>query len=287
MVFYSLMKRRKTSRVKSKAVYKYKIDEWERENWNSTFSFDSENYGTEVIPFTYYERPGVLQLIDYLINLGIKGNKIYHIRSDVNYTSRYEKTEKYEDCFLEYEIDEIFVVKDYRACIKGHVFVRNDKNEIVIAQTDYFYAIIDDFFINEYINKNNINSLESVYDQIKDEEGILCRQKDWKRSFPICKGFGYEYAQLSGDYNPWHCSESLFKPLRKGKKAYIQGYCILNIIIKTMFEEISDDVRSISMSIKDKVYTQQDIHLLFNNERYEILDDEGKLLVYGDVKTGR
>ncbi len=91
---------------------------------------------------------------------------------------------------------------------------------------------------------------------------------------------GAHYGQLSGDMNFLH-SNSFIAKLIGYKGAFSPGLCTLNLLLSTLTSIGYDHIEKLNITFCHKIYENQVILLLINDQYYELVDSEGTLLAYG------
>lgn len=284
-ILRSLLVPRRKAEIMDKERFLVHYDEKEKSRWHKTFAVNGEAAKRTNIPFTFYERPGVLWLFDFLIKLGIKPYKIYHVKSFVNLLNILPLSKSNPPFTIEFGFSDIFLIKEHRVCVEIQINVFDDNENKLIEQKDLFYAITDNFFSENFLSKNEVSNDNGFWENLKNREREIFENPSIRKKINVSRGMGQKFAQLSGDFNPMHCSETIFKPLRNGKKAFIQGYCSLNIILKILHEELNSEIRNLSVNFKNKVHTEQEVEFVLQDSKFELVDNEGNLLVFGELES--
>ncbi|MBU2864505.1 hypothetical protein KO489_11675 [Reinekea forsetii] len=224
--------------------------------------------------FTFSAPAGVWALMQVLKEIGISFGRIMHLSSRLLMLSKdgFQVGEHYST-YVHY-----LGVKPHSkraVMIRFLSIVKNVRGQDIMHLEDELYvAGLDEDFVKQL----NLSSEET---QRRNTKATLLNNKMADSlKIDIGRSLGQQYGKLSGDLNPMHIS-SIGARLFGHKKSFIQGLCTLNVVVATLGKHWKCTIRSMDINFIRPVSQPSKPTLLCTLDHFELVDDEGNLLVSG------
>lgn len=265
-----------------KTVAHFTFTEELQQKWLNLF--ETKNKHT---PFPYFmkETGSALSFFKVLDAYGFNLAHLLHVKSNLWFGKNIPLFELNQSYRTEYRLIDIVVVKEDRICLiyKGSIF-KEDGTHIYDHKAAFLIKELKPhevklFDAPQYHRRNS----PELFMNLSQNTSVLWNEKECSRyEITIPEKLGSHYGHVSGDMNFVHTSPLIAK-LMGDKGAFIQGMCILSLLINKLTSIGYDSIEKLNFTFCHKVYEKQTIILLLHNEYYELVNPEGLLLVYGRV----
>jgi hypothetical protein len=210
--------------------------------------------------------------------LGIDFKTIMHLASEV----------QYHDVNFQFEANRNYGykarIRDIKAFpgrgrgileIEVQIF---DNGEIKLAHIDRFFfrGVPGELYDKMVAQKKP----EDKYAGMSSRVSQLALNHESKTLFHVGRKMGVQYGMLSGDLNPLH-TVSLVSKLFRHPGSFIKGLCTTNLVLSLLKDSRGVDVGHIEVIFANPLFCGQNYYLLIDGERFEVIDENDQLKVFG------
>lgn len=233
---------------------------------------------------TFSTGAGVFGIFDVLNALSINFIHLLHLKSQVQTVSEHELVLD-EEISVEMVLDKIIPRKNN--------FVIVMKSEQRDANGTLQRVMNDYWLINKAADTEELKKSPYLCHESVDEFKDISRRTPTlninggdvlSHTFFVPKKAGRKYAKISGDYNFIHTTNFGAK-LIGHKRAFLQGYGILNLCIHHITQLTEKPIDFIEILFSKPTYENQQVTLYVSPTHFEVCDDQERLLVFGQYKA--
>jgi acyl dehydratase len=268
--------------TKLKKTESFRYSKLKRYRWFKAFKVKDKN---SFVPFTYYS-PEIVRLIFFMMTkLHLNYKNLLHLRHEQEFIAP-EKLKFCKYYKVKTELADIIKLRSSTIALTLKTQITTKKDEVLLSAKDLI-------FVKE-VKTAGLSKLEesSVYGNHQDRSLIKLALK--RAEIPleqkptaeirVPKGMGVRYGHVSGDMNFIHTNKA-FAKVFGFKDVFIQGMCTVNYLLKSFFADQGLQLKSLIVTFTNPVYEDQIIYLRQTESLFEITNDEGKLLAYGDFSA--
>lgn len=121
---------------------------------------------------------------------------------------------------------------------------------------------------------------EEKYAGISRRASELALDHEVKTLFHVGRKLGVQYGMLSGDLNPVHTMDLVSKLFRH-PGSFIQGLCATNLVLALLKDSLGVEVGHVEVIFASPLFCGQNYYLVVNDSRFEVIDDQNKVKVFG------
>ena len=251
------------------------LDEKKQAAWMSLVDYHS----AAPQAFTFSAPAGVWALMQVLKELGISFSRIMHMSSRLLmlHSDGFRVNQHYST-FVHY--------LGARPHSKRAVLIRFQSvvkdvtgRDVMTLEDELYVAGLDEAFVA------SLNLTDEPLPKRRAKSELMDNTLADRIPMTIGRGMGQKYGKLSGDLNPLHIS-TLGAKLFGHKKSFVQGLCTLNLIIARLGEHWNGSIRSMDIEFVRPVAQPSKPTLVCTLDHFELIDDEGNLLVRGQYIYG-
>lgn len=255
----------------------------DQRQWIELFEAGPEQHAT---PFSYYSTSGTLLLMQVVEDVGVNFRHLLHLRSEMALHPEGRRLEIDADHTLEVALQDILELGDDRVALVIESRVHAPDDTLVQLSRDTFVILSIDpdamaaLRASTRFGEGDAQGLEGV---TKRAAGLDPAGSTVVR-VAIPDDMGLRYGKVSGDLNVVHTTRMAAR-LFGHPRPFVQGLCTANHVLCALTGALEDPVQRLSMSFARRVFVGQEIDIRFADGAVEVLDDDDRLLAFGEYGT--
>lgn len=257
----------------------FRMTEDERQRWWALFGTSAE--AGPRVPFLYCSTSGTMLLMKAVSSVGVNLRHLLHLTGE-----------------MFFDTDRILVPdEDYRMVLRLEDIVPMgaDRIALVIAYRvhdaeDRIRYSTKEYFIIRHLDPEYLAMLKRASGLGRHDTsrlvGVTKREpklgpEHSVATLPVPPDMAVQYGRISGDPSIWHTTPMTAK-LFGFKKPFIQGLCTTNYLMSTLTMAGLGPVRSLTVTYARHVYVDSTLDVRVKDGAFEICDEDGKLLAFGE-----
>lgn len=262
-----------------KVEFSYTRDE--QKKWHKFFNVKEGDVSPS---FVYGSIPGTIAMYNFFSVIGLNMKHLLHFKNTIEIFSNNGLLEPDKNYKAIMNLEEIIPWKKDRILALFASEIYDNNNVLISRNSDYmFIKNCDEDMVKELHENYGDHNMGLLHNS-----GIIIKNPQWqtwesdRKSFDIsiANDAGVQYGNLSGDKNPVHIS-SVAAKLFGFSKPFIQGYCTANYVMKELAQISNGKINYFDISFLSPVFVGEDITIHINNESFEVVDANNRLLVSG------
>lgn len=249
-------------------------------DWHQVF--DTHDGPARHTPFSYYQNVGTMLLMRVVEDVGVNFRYLLHMRHELARRPSHPLVagERYA---VEVSLADIVPLGDDRVALIVEWRLSAEDGSLRLAIRDFF-AILQ--LEPEYVDALQALPLQpSIHaDKLRPPRLPTLNGDARATTIEVPDDMGARYGRISGDMNMVHTTRVAAKVF--GYEApFIQGYCTLNYMLRTLTTAGIGAVEEIAVSFVRKIYTGTTIGVVHTDDRIEVTDARGKLAAVGSWRS--
>ncbi len=260
----------------------FHYSEEDRRMWREMFQVGDDKL---YIPYTCYDASRAVHLLRFLDIMHVNLLSLLHLKSSMVFHKRAFMSTGTEEFKIVYEPEDLSYVNRNRAALFGKTFIYDSTGDLVTEILDYFLIQNIRPADLEHVKKRPPVRQDEIAEiaEISKREPVLAGLKHRSEELVFPEDLGYRYSRLSGDRNPIHLSR-LFARMAGYRRTFAQGLCSANMIMKTIVLAEKRELARFSVAFRRPVFFRDTVTLRWANGAFEVTDEKGKLLIYGNYQ---
>ncbi len=253
----------------------FSLSEAEQQAWRTLFGLEGDQ--RERVPLTYASSAATPAFMHLLSSLGINFKYLRHVASEIDFLS----TEAVFTAGASYTY--MASLRDVVAVGRGRVVL--ELGSSVFGPEDRLRSVHTDYFMVSGFREAQLEALGASANLHKvarfEQISAYTRQLGGTPHIvTIPRAMGVRYGQLSGDMNIVHTT-GLAARLMGFPRPFIQGLCTVNLLLSRLLPQPGTVTRRFSCTFTRPVFVAEALALHYDGERYELLNEAGKVVAYG------
>lgn len=255
-----------------------------QQNWIDLFDSSRDSIAH---PFTYFASNSAIALFHVLDNIGVNFKNILHVKTKINFIEDAGQLKPRTLYDFGINLNKIGSIGQNRIVLGFDEFIYNQQGKPI--------KMVKEYFSIRNVSTEDLERLRAIsdYRSVTPEEFVGLSKRvarlapEGKLPTPydpipikITEQMPLDYARISGDLGVHHTTRSAAK-ICGFKKPFIQGLCSANHIICALNREFNGKLLNIQFTYCNPVYVNQTVYLFYNDNRFEMLDANHKVLVRG------
>ncbi|MDF1797392.1 MAG: MaoC/PaaZ C-terminal domain-containing protein [Coxiellaceae bacterium] len=239
-----------------------------------------------VLPFTYASPYIVLRYCDVFKQLKISYRHVLHLRSEMRFPHPGVCIKPEEPFRVTVGLEDLAYTSGQRIAVVMGITAHSQQGQCILEGRDFLFANkVPQHAIDQLLSSPQFNN--KTYDnisKISKRTSQLYNTDANRLVFTIPHDMGKQYGMVSGDFNPIHTSRVLMHCFGV-KNLFIQGMCGWNWVMKALITEAGLNLSELNMTYCNPMFVGQSIQLLYKDNAFELVDNEGGLLVFGQCNV--
>lgn len=262
----------------------FRFSESEQTGWFKVFDVTEKEQAT---PFTYYTTSGTMMLMRIVEDVGVNFRHLMHLKSDITFHPGGRILEPDKTYTLKATLDDIVQLRDDRVTLITRAWIHDENDERLLTNRDFFIILnLAPKYIEELRSTPGFGRHDvSEFENLSKLQAMLTSQDVQRIPIKVPEDMGKRYGKVSGDMNLVHTTRIAAR-IFGFPKPFIQGLCTANYVLKHLTGVCQEPVLSLTATFTRRVYVGQTVYLSFDDQRFELCDKKGALLVLGEWETG-
>lgn len=247
--------------------------------WFELFDVGEDGQST---PFTYHTSSGTLLLMRIVEDVGVNFRHLMHLRSDVALHPGGRQVEPDVEYRLEAALADVVELREDRVALVLETRVHAPDDELLQLNREAFVILSIDpdamatLRESSRFGKYDVNELTGLTEREPklgaDAEAV---------TVTIPEDAGVAYGRVSGDLNVVHTTKAAAKMFGH-PKPFVQGLYTANHVLHALTRHSPDPVQHLAISFARRAFVGQQVEIRFDDDSFEVLDERGKLIAFGD-----
>jgi acyl dehydratase len=240
----------------------------------------------QATPFTYYTTSGTMMLMRIVEDVGVNFRHLMHLKSDITFHPGGRILEPDKTYTLKATLDDIVQLRDDRVTLITRAWIHDENDESLLTNRDFFIILnLAPKYIEELRSTPGFGRHDvSEFENLSKLQAMLTSQDVQRIPIKVPEDMGKRYGKVSGDMNLVHTTRIAAR-IFGFPKPFIQGLCTANYVLKHLTGVCQEPVLSLTATFTRRVYVGQTVYLSFDDQRFELCDKKGALLVLGEWET--
>ena len=260
-----------------------RINPAEQQQWFELFDAGPRQQAT---PFSYHSTSGTLLLMQVVEDVGVNFRHLLHLRSEMALHPGGRRIAVDVDHVLEVCLQDIVELGDDRVALVVESRVHAPDDALVQLNRDTFVILSIDPDAMAALRESTRfgNDEPAGLDGVTKRPATLDPATCSTVRVAVPEDMGLRYGKVSGDLNVVHTTRMAAR-LFGHPRPFIQGLCTANHVLCALTGALDHPVQRLTMSFARRVFVGQEIDVRFDDRTVEVLDDDGRLLAFGDYGT--
>lgn len=253
-----------------------------RQRWQALFAVDDR------CPLLVNQSVGTLLYTQLFAQLGLNFRRLLHVQHRTEHATSPEAFAAVHRQQLVCELDGCWRLGEDKALVVLKTRIERSPDE-----GGGLLAVVDDRFMIRQVPRRDWERLPAL--DCRDTQRELLRLRKRRPTLQAEDGaglvlplalqadLGRRYGRVSGDHNPVHTT-ALAARLFGLPRPFAQGLALRNLIVSEL-HRLDAPLQRLQLTFAHPAYLGQQLRLLLRDDRLELLDEEGQVLVFGAAEA--
>lgn len=266
-------------------IHDFKLSESYRDEWNRMFN---TQHAHEILPYSYYW-PWMMDYImkNLLPGLGISLKNVLHLGHEACVMDNFSSLQASRNTMKNSLVDLCALSKN-KIVLVTETSIVNERDEVLYMAQDYTVALNMSSQAMEMLkNAPQWDHAEVPFrnDSFRNKESRFRTDTEAPyRSYYCRANLASRFGSVAGALSVTHASVITAKIFRKGK-AFLQGMCTANIVIKILCDELNESISDFSIYFTNQLAFPQRIDVRYDDSVFEVFDESNIMVAYGQRLT--
>lgn len=262
-------------------THDFKLSDHYRDEWNVMLN---SQQATGVIPYSYYW-PWMMDytMKNLLPDLGICLKNVLHLGHEATVNANFSSIQQSKNRMKNRLVD-ICALSKNKIVLVTETSIVDDKDAVLYMARDFTVVLNMKSEDMELLNQSpQWDHAEVPFrnESFRNKESRFQTDRTALRGSFYCEGnLANRFGSVAGALSVTHASVLTAKIFRKGK-AFLQGMCTANIVLKILCDELKENVGDFRIYFTNQLAFPQRIEVRYDESSFEVFDESNIMVAYG------